>query len=132
MKSLVSIALVVVAVCGVGVAVADHHESSPERVVELWHCKIQDGKTMDDVKAANGKWVKHVNATVEGGDIHSYILTPVVGKQGGFMYADSFPSMAAWDGSREAMKSDEGKVIDKELQEAADCSSNTLHKSTKS
>ena len=131
-KSLVALALVVFAVCGVGAAVADHHEAAPDRVVEIWHCKVKEGMKMDDVKAANAKWVKHVNAAVEGGDINSYIMTPVVGKQGGFMYADTFPSMAAWDASREAMKSDEGKVIDKELTDAAECSSNTLHRSTQS
>jgi hypothetical protein len=131
-KSLVAFCLIVVAVCGVSAAVADHHEASQDRVVEIWHCKVNDGMKMDDVKAANARWVAHVNATVEGGDIASYILTPVVGKQGTFMYADTFPSMAAWDGSREAMKLGDGPAIDKELEAAADCSSNTLHRSTKS
>ena len=131
-KSLVAITLVVIAVCGAGAAVADHHEGSKDRVVELWHCKVKDGKSMDDVKAANVKWVKHVNATVGGDDIRSYILTPVVGKRGGFMYADTFPSMEAWNGSREAMKSGDGPEIDKELEAAAECHSNTLHSSHQS
>lgn len=131
-KSLIAIAMVVVALCGVSAAVADHHEASQDRVVEIWHCKVEEGKSMDDVKAANSKWVKHVNATVEGGDISSYILTPVVGKRGGFMYADTFPSMEAWNGTREAMKVGDGPAIDKELEEVADCSSNTLHSSHQS
>jgi hypothetical protein len=131
-KALSIIVLAAVAICGAGVAVADHHEASKDRYVELWYCKVNDGKTMDDVKAANSKWVEHVNASVQGGDIHSYILAPVVGKQGGFMYADSFPSIDAWKGARDAMKSEAGQAIDKALEEAADCSSNSLHQSTKS
>jgi hypothetical protein len=131
-KSLIAIGMVVVTVSGVGAALADHHEASEDRVVEIWSCKVEEGMEMDDVKAANAKWVKHVNATVDGGGISSYILTPVVGKQGGFMYADSFPSMVAWNASREAMKSGDGPEIDKALDSAADCSSNTLHRSTQS
>jgi hypothetical protein len=131
-KTLIAIGMVFVAVCGVGAALADHHEGAEDRVVEIWYCKVEEGMTMDDVKAANAKWVKHVNATVDGGGINSYILTPVVGKQGGFMYADSFPSMKAWNASREAMKSGDGPEIDKALEAAADCSSNTLHRSTES
>lgn len=131
-KSFIAIALMVAGLGGVGAAVADHHEGSEDRVVAIWHCEVNDGKSMDDVKAANTRWVKHVNATVEGGDIRSYILTPIVGKHGGFMYADAFPSMEAWNGAREAMKIGDGPAIDKELDEAADCSSNTLHSSTES
>lgn len=130
--SRVVVVLVVAAVVGVGVAVADHHEAPKDRYVEIWYCKVNDGKSMDDVKAANASWVKHVNASVEGGDIYSYILSPVVGKQGGFMYADSFPSIEAWHGSREAMKEGDGPAIEKALDEAADCSSNALYRSTKS
>ena len=99
-KSVLVVALALVCSAAGTVAIADHHEAAKDRYVELWYCKVNDGKTMDDVKAANAKWVAHVNASVEGGDIHSYILTPVVGKRGGFMYAGSFPSIAAWPGSR--------------------------------
>lgn len=131
-KSRVAIVMIIVAAFGAGAVFGEHHEAKSERVVEIWHCKVKDGMKMDDVKAANSRWVKHVNATVGGDDISSYILTPVVGKQGTFMYADTFPSIEAWNGSREAMKSGEGPEIDKALDAAADCSSNTLHRSTES
>lgn len=131
-KTVLAVALIVVCVCSVTLAVAHDHEASKDRYVEVWDCKVNDGKTMEDVKAANSQWVEHVNAHVEGGDIHSFILTPVVGKRGGFLYADSFPSIEAWHGSREAMKSEPGQAIDKALEEAADCSSNSLHLSTES
>jgi len=77
-KSLVAIALVVVALGGVGTAIAQ----SSDRVVEIWTCTVNDGKTIEDVRNANSKWVEHQNATVEGGDIHSYVLTSVVGMNG--------------------------------------------------
>ena len=88
-------------VFGVGVCAA--YADSHERMVALWTCTLADGKTQADVQAANGKWVKHVNAAVEGGDIRSYVLTTVVGEPETFLYVDSFPSGKAWLASRTAM-----------------------------
>ncbi len=98
------------------------------RIVNLWDCKLNEGKTIKDVHAANGKWVKYVNANVAGGDIHSYVLQTVVGKSGTFKYADSFPSMASWSAANE-IDNAEMTAITKELDAVADCKSNTLHKS---
>lgn len=125
MKSRIAIALVIVfglSVCG---AYADSHE----RTVVIWKCKLNEGKTTADVQAANGKWVKHVNANAEGGEIRSYVLSTIVGDSEMFLYIDSFPSGEAWVASRGAMKSDEGKAINKELDEVAKCSSNSLYES---
>lgn len=101
------------------------------RVVNLWECKLKVEKTIADVHAANGKWVVYVNAQVEGADIHSYVLQTVVGASNSFLYADSYPSLAAWD-AVSAIETDEMKAIQKGLDEAADCASNTLHKSKES
>ena len=121
-----------VAVLGAALANADGHEAAEDRYLELWKCKVNEGKTIDDVKAVNSKWVKLINENVDGGDVNSYVLTPVVGKQGGFMYADTFPSIAAWEATREVMESDKGKEIEKELEATAKCESNSLHRSSQS
>jgi hypothetical protein len=101
------------------------------RVVNLWQCKLKEDKTIDNVHAANGKWVKYVNAQVAGGDIHSYVLQTVVGAARSFLYADSYPNLAAWEAAS-AIETDEMKAIDKGLGEVAECSNNTLHKSKES
>ena len=86
MKSLVSTVLVTGILFGVcSTVIAD---TSDTATVEIWKCTLNEGKTMDDVAAANGKWVKFMNANVEGGDIHSYGQTAVVGEQGSFLYID--------------------------------------------
>ena len=33
---------------------------------EVFTCQLNEGKTMDDVRAGNSKWVKFMNANVEG------------------------------------------------------------------
>jgi hypothetical protein len=83
---------------------------------------------MDDVRAANSKWVKFVKANVDAG-ISSHIVTSVVGNatQGNFVYVDSFPSLEVWTTTKSALEeNEEGEAIEAELGEVADCSENTL------
>ncbi|MFQ6006500.1 MAG: hypothetical protein ACE5OQ_13470, partial [Woeseia sp.] len=72
----------------------------------VWQCKINDGKEMNDVRAANSKWVKFVNANVQGGAITSHIVTAIVGdvKPGRFLYVDTFPSIESWSASIDALE----------------------------
>lgn len=98
-------------------------------------CMIKEGKTMDDVRVANSKWVVFMNENVEGGDITSHITTIVVGDStpGKFGYVDSFPSLESWAATMAATESfAEGLAIDEELKEAADCTENQLHKAEES
>ncbi len=127
-KTLVAVALLAIAAGGASTAQADSHQ----RIVEVWTCSLNEGKTQADVEAANGKWVKLMNEKIEGGDIHSYVLTPIVGDTGTFLYADSYPSMEAWVASKVVIETEAGQAVEQELDAAADCSSNTLHRSTAS
>jgi len=97
------------------------------RINEVWTCTVNDGKTIDDVKSANHKWVEYVNKAVKGGDIQSYVATAIVGKQMNFIYVDSFPNMESWIAKRVAMDADEGKKIEAALMDVAMCKSNTLY-----
>lgn len=96
---------------------------------EVWTCKLNEGKTMDDVRTANSKWVKFINANVDGGGITSHIITGVVGNTapGKFGYVDSFPSLESWAAAKSATEgNEEGQAIDAELGEVADCTENML------
>ena len=124
MKSRIAIALVIV----LGLSVCAAYADSQERTVVIWKCELNEGKTAADVQAVNAKWVKLVNANAEG-EIRSYVLSTIVGHSGTFLYVDSFPSGEAWVGARAAMKSEEGKALDKEFEEAAKCSSNSMYES---
>ena len=108
-----------------GAAYADAHA----RVVVIWNCTLNDGQTMEGVNETNSKWVELMNANIEGGEVRSYVLTPVVGGQGGFMYVDSFPNLTAWQAVRGVMESDEGKALEESFDALADCSKNALYNS---
>ena len=98
-------------------------------------CLLNDGKTMDDIRVANSKWVEFVNENVEGGNITSHIITSVVGDMtpGKFQFVDSFPSLESWAAYLTAIESiAEGIAIDAEIREAADCAESQLYKAEES
>ena len=103
MKSLLSKALLVGVALGLCLAA-----NAGTRVTEVWQCTLNEGKTLEDVHDANGAWVKFVNVTVEGGDIHSYVTTSIVGNTTQFLSVDSFPDMKVWIATKVANQTDEG------------------------
>ncbi len=105
-----------------------------DRIFETIDCKLKEGKTIDDVHAANSKWVEFMNANVEGGDIRSFVLTPQVGdiKEGRFMYIDSFPNLESWAARDKAAETEAFKAIRAGLQAVAACSKSGLYKSRES
>ena len=123
MKTMYVKILALLAVLGCcGSALAD----SWVRVVYV--CNLNDGKTMEDVRAANTAWVKYMQANVDD-SISSTILTPMVGnlEAGRFIYADDFPSVEAWNAMLQASETDEGQAIDAALNAAAPCSQSSMH-----
>lgn len=124
MSRILSILLVL---CIWGTAVAD----STVRVV--WTCSVNDGQTMDDVRAANSAWVRFMHANVDDA-ITSVILTPVIGnlEAGRFIFADDFPSYDVWNQAREASATDDGEAIDAAINEAAICENSSLYSAEES
>ena len=130
MKSLLTTIITLVAAVGIwSITNAD----SEYRTVNS--CILIDGKTIDDVRIVNSKWVEFVNKNVEGGDITSHIITSVVGDitPGKFQFVDSFPTLESWAAYLKAIESiAEGIAIDVEVREAADCTESQLCKAEKS
>lgn len=103
-------------------------------VDEVFTCKLKDGKTIEDVHAANAAWVVHMNAALDVGEIKSGTVSPIVGEQDHFLFVDTYPSLAAWAAADEYQGSDAGEAAMKSIQEgldaASECTSNRLYKYT--
>ena len=100
------------------------------RILEVWNCKLIDGKTIEQVQAANKIWLTFVNGKGQAGGIRSYVMTSVVGDLTGFMYVDSYPNMATWTTTKAALKTPEGVAADAPNISVSQCTSNTLQEST--
>jgi hypothetical protein len=105
--------------------------SAETRIVEVWSCTLRDGKTIEQVKQANAKWLEFVNGQVKGGGVESYTMSAIVGSLDHFTFADSYPDMAAWSASKAAFKTPAGQAVDAGVSSLAECNSNSLYESTR-
>ena len=63
-------------------------------------------------------------------DVRSYALSTVVGNLTKFVFADTYPNMAAWSAAKSAADSDEGKAIEATFENLMECTKNRLFEST--
>jgi len=120
MKKLLPATFVAIAtLCLSGIAAADS-------VVETWNCEVKDGKTTEDVQAVNSQWLKWVNAHVEGGGIKSSVGESVVGNSEKFIFVDTYPNLATWAATKDALDSPAGKELDQLFEDVSECSENRL------
>ena len=99
--------------------------------VEVFNCKLGEGKTAEDAQAANSTWLKWVNENVTNGEITSSAGTAVVGDTEAFLWIDTYPDLATWSATKTALDSKEGKEALKDLfKDITDCKENRLWKLT--
>ncbi len=104
-------------------------DAGDTRVVVMWQCMLKDGKTMDEVKANNQKWLAYARKVAGSDGINSYAMRPVIGELGGFMFVDTYPDMAAWS-KVQSSSTPEGDAIDATFDELTKCTENRLYNST--
>ena len=79
--------------------------ASADSRVNVYQCELEDGVEMEQVQAANSKWLEWVNEKVDGGGITSAIGTAIVGDQQIFLFVDSYPTLTSWAAAQEALES---------------------------
>ena len=122
MKKLLPVTFVALcALCLSGIAAADS-------IVETWTCEVKDGKKIEDVQAINSQWLKWVNDHVEGGGITSSVGESVVGNSDRFIFVDTYPNLATWAATKDALDTPEGGELDELFEDVSECSENRLWK----
>ena len=119
MKIFVSIVLLASA------AAAASSSLSADDYIAAYTCKLNEGKKVEDVQAANSAWLKWVRANVNE-NINSHVGTTVVGKFDMFLFIDSYPDLATWAAAHMALQNDAPKELEANLDAAAKCSENRL------
>ena len=122
MKKLLPVTFVALCTLGLsGIAAADS-------IVETWTCEVKEGKKIEDVQAVNSKWLKWVNEQVEGGGISSSVGESVVGNSEKFIFVDTYPNLATWAATKDALDSPAGEELDDLFEDVSECSENRLWK----
>lgn len=121
MRNIISRSLILLTALGLsGMAAAESYS-------EVWVCTLEDEKTLDDVQAANSKWLAYVHANLSE-DITSTVITAVVGDISNFRFVDTYPDLATWANTKTRLDSDEADEIDDLFEGITDCTSNVLYK----
>ena len=122
MKKLLPVTLAALCtLCLSGIAAADS-------IVETWTCELKDDKKIEDVQAINSQWLKWVNDRVEGGGITSSVGESVVGNSEMFLFVDTYPNLATWAATKDALDTPEGGELDDLFEDVSECSENRLWK----
>ena len=107
-------------------------QAAESRFFEVWQCSLKEGASMEQVTAANAKWVKFVSQVVPEGRITSGTVTAVVGDYTHFSIIDSYPDELAWAQAKAALKTPAGEAAGADLDNVLDCTDNTLQSYTPS
>ena len=100
--------------------------------VAIYTCDLEEGKTIDEVKAANSKWVKAVNNLSEL-EVSSYVLEPIVSSDmEGFTFIDTYTDEVAWATVNREIRSGALSELSDLFEGLSECPSVTLHNSKES
>ena len=100
---------------------------SADTIVAVYSCELKEGKTQEELQALNSRWLKWVRENVNE-NIESAVGTAVVGDQGVFLFADTYPDLTTWAATQTALDSDAASALENMFEDVSDCSENRLWK----
>ena len=101
--------------------------------VEVWSCKLNDGKTFDDLMVASSAWLAATKSMEGSEGIKAYHEYPVVthAGDGGFNFVVVLPDHEAWGKLTKAYPGSAAQKADEAWGEVATCKGNSLWASEK-
>ncbi len=103
------------------------------RVNQVWTCTLNEGHTIEELNAVQGKWIEWANKQDYGGDIQGAVAQSLVASEFVVIIIDSYPDMATFGADGDAYaNSEEGQALDAEYNEVSTCTSNALYAVTDS
>jgi hypothetical protein len=98
-----------------------------DRIEQVWSCTLNEGKTLEDLNAAQTAWVQWANKQSYGGGIRGYVSQTIVGSDVSAVYLiDSYPDMATFAADTVEYAGEEGQELEKGYNVASNCTSNAL------
>ena len=108
--------------------------SADTRLVQVWTCTLNEGKTLEDLNAVHGKWLAWANRQSYGGDILGSIAVPTISDNlNVVLIIDSYPDRTTFGADSDAyFVTAEGQTLEAEYEAVASCSSNAVYSETES
>ena len=97
-------------------------------VIQVWICKMNDGKTADDLQAASSAWLATAKKLPGNEKVEAWHNFPVAANvgDGGFSFVTISPDFKAWGEAAEAYSGSDTEKADQAWGEVASCSGSSL------
>jgi hypothetical protein len=113
-------------ICATGLLVCAALAHADARIEVVWTCTLNDGKSLEDVQAVNGKWLKWNRDNGIGG-VTSHVANMVLGGElTTILLIDSYPGWETYAEEAAKYDSPEGEALDAAFAEVVTCPSNTV------
>ena len=99
-----------------------------DSVLHIWSCKVNDGKTSQDLLDVNQKWLAAAKAIEGGESIELTIEVPLAANvaDGSFNFVLSIADAAAWGEWQSNYVGSRAAEVDQEWSEVATCENSSL------
>jgi len=96
--------------------------------VEVWNCKLNDGKTSDDLMAVSSAWLAATKSMEGTEEIEVYHMYPAVANTGDgvFNFVTILPDHEVWGKLAKAYPGSAAQKADESWSEVATCKGNSL------
>ncbi len=120
MKLITKLFIALALLCSFTLASAD--------VVQVWNCQLNDGKTQDDLAAANKAWLAGVQSGEGAEKVEAYVNFPVAAEvgDGQFLFIVIDSDFSTWGAQADAYPDSAASKADEAWGEVASCSSSSL------
>ncbi len=121
-------------VAAVTLLMASISVSADTRVVEVWTCTLNEGKSAEDLNAVNDKCLAWANKQSYGGDIRLSIAVPTVSDNlDVVLILSSYPDRVTYGADMDAFYgTPEGQALAAEYEAVVTCESNAVYAVTES
>ena len=101
--------------------------------VEVWNCKLNDGKTFDDLNGVSSAWLAATKSMEGTEEIEVYHMYPSVANtgDGSFNFVSILPDHEVWGKLAKAYPGSASQKADEAWGEVATCKGNSLWASEK-
>jgi hypothetical protein len=101
--------------------------------VEVWNCKLNDGKSFDDLMVVSSAWLAATKSMEGAEGIEAYHEYPAVANagDGGFNFVVILPDLEVWGKLAKAYPGSASQKADEAWGEVATCKGNSLWASEK-
>ena len=103
------------------------------RVLQVWNCTLNDGKTVADVEKVSADWLKAAHSMESGKKLEVYLNFPMTGnaEAGSFLFVMISPDATSWGAFEDSYEGSAASKSDSAWNAVADCSGSSLWNSVK-